>query len=144
MNRPASGRFELTMPVNDDFIPAGPGWNPNILPSLHADVERRPCDVRSTFDKETGELIMSLQWSEPEKEKPAINDAIKFAKRQGVLRRIVISVAQEIYGTTESFQFFKRNGFTRNEGREQGGFITLEKEAKSEEISETGNSGKPA
>jgi hypothetical protein len=126
--RPASGRYPLGQSFNPDYIPPGISYRPSLLPSLHKEPDIRPRDVRSTFNSETGELTIHLNFAEPEKEKPAINSAILYAKRQGALRRIVIFVASEIYGTTASFQFFRKNKFTRHEGRGYGDFLALVKE----------------
>src|SRR5579862_7116984 len=124
--RPANGRFELDRGYNPDYIPAGPSWRPNLLPSLHVEVERRPCEVTSHFNRETGELLIFLQWAEPVKEGKKIDDLIAWAEGAS-LKKITIAISQETYSTTESLWYFKQRGFTRNEGREQAGFITLEK-----------------
>jgi len=97
--------------------------------SLPALSEKRSTRVTSRFNAETGELVIQLNDAEPLKEKENINSAISSAKRQGILRLVTVIVASEVFGQIESFLFFKKNDFQRNEGRESGagGFICLEK-----------------
>lgn len=129
--RPANGRDPLPQPYNADFIPADPfGPRPTRTMSLPAALpENRSTKVTSRFNSETGELVIQLNDAEPLKEKENINSAISSAKRQGILRLVTVIVASEVFGQLESFLFFRKNGFIRNEGREAGagGFITLEK-----------------
>ena len=133
MSRPANGRFELPQPYNEDFIPASPGPGPrNAMMATPPEVVSRSVAVTSRYDEESQEVIINLHYAEPEREKAAINEAVKFARRQGPLRRIVLIIASEVFAQPESFHFCKRNGFIRCEGREMGmsgGMIVLEKMA---------------
>jgi len=129
----ANGRYELTRGFDADFIPASPGPGPTRVMSRPVEQpESRPHRVTSRYDAETQEVIINLQYAEPEREKAAINEAVKFARRQGPLRRIVLIIASEVFAQPESFHFCKRNGFIRCEGREMGvsgGMLVLEKMA---------------
>jgi hypothetical protein len=92
--------------------------------------EKRSTRVTSRYDADSQECVINLQYAEVEKEKAKLNEAIRFARRQGPLRRIVLVIASEVFGQPESYLFMKRNSFVRNEGREggAGGFIVLEKQ----------------
>ncbi len=133
MNRPANGRYELTMAYDGDFVPAGPGPGPTRVASKTTpEVVTRSVTVTSRYDAEAQEVVINLNHAEPEREKSAVNEAVKFARRQGPLRRIVLIIASEVFGQPESYHFCKRNGFIRNEGREigmSGGMLVLEKMA---------------
>jgi hypothetical protein len=127
MNRPANGRFELDRGFDPDYIPAGPSYRPTLLPSLHQETERRPRDIRSSFDKEKGELSIQLQYAEPLMEEKRLEEIMKWAEGTDSLRKISISVAQEVYAATSSFSWFRRHGFERNDARGFGDFIVVEK-----------------
>jgi hypothetical protein len=128
-SRPANGRFELGHAYNEDFIPAGPGPRPTRVASVVPDTVSRSVKVTSRYDKEKQEVVVNLHYASPENEKPAINDAVTFAKRQGPLRRIVLVIAAEVFATPAAYHFCRHNGFERNIGRENDlvGFLVLEK-----------------
>lgn len=134
MSRPADGRFLLDMGANEDFIPAAPGPGPTRVTSKTTpDVVTRSVSVTSQYDAEAQEVVINLNHAEPEREKSAVNEAVKFAQRRGPVRRIVLIIAGEVLGQPESYHFCTRNGFVRNEGRENGmsgGMLVLEKELK--------------
>jgi hypothetical protein len=129
-SRPANGRYELTRGFDEDFIPASAGPGPTRVASRSVEQpETRKHRVTSRFNTESGELLIDLGWCEPDRERQSINSAIRFAKRQGTLRLITVSIAAECFGQIESYIWAKRNSFVRNEGREAGagGFIVLER-----------------
>lgn len=113
--RPCDGRFILDRGFDPDYIPASPGWRPTRVAST-PEIQSRPVAVTSRYEAESQEVIINLQYAEVEREKAAINEAIKFARRQGPLRRVVLVIASEVFGQPESYHFCKRNSFVRNEG----------------------------
>jgi hypothetical protein len=128
--RMANGRYELPQSTDGDFIPADARWLPPTRKlSVVPDTVSRSVKVTSRYDKEKQEIVISLNYACPSNEKPAINEAIKFARRQGPLRRIVLVIAAEVFATPAAYHFCRHNGFVRNEGRENdlAGFLVLEK-----------------
>jgi len=133
-SRPCNGRYELTMAYDGDYIPASVGFPgpTRVASKTTPEVVSRSVAVTSRYDAEAQEVTIDLHHAEPEREKAAINEAVKFARRQGPLRRIVLIIASEVFAQPESFHFCRRNGFVRAEGREMGmsgGMLVLEKMA---------------
>jgi hypothetical protein len=133
--RPADGIFRLTQLPNEDFIPAGPGPKPLRTMSLPAALpETRQRKVTWHYDPEKCACVISLGLCEPDAEKAEISSAIRAARTCGPLHLITVVIESETYGTPSAFHFFRRNGFSRNEGRESDmqtrGQIVLEKVVK--------------
>lgn len=118
MSRPANGRFELTRGFNEDFIPASAGFPGPTRTSLPAaPKERRTTKVTSTFNAETGELVIRLGFCSPEVERTVLNRLIGDAKPKG-LRLVTLCIESEVASELASYAFLTRNKFSRNIGKE--------------------------